>query len=175
MAKITFILGGARSGKSNYALELAKKHKGKIAFIATCQPFDAEMKQRIAWHKKIRPSDWQCFEEYQDITALLQRVSNKFDLVIIDCLTLLVTNLMLAGESQKSIEKIISRLLLKLKNIKARSILVSNEVGLGIVPVNKLGRDFRDIAGKVNQLAAKNAGEVFFMVSGIPWRIKCKK
>ncbi len=175
MAKITFILGGARSGKSSYALELAKKHKGKIAFIATCQPFDAEMKQRIAWHKKTRPSHWQCFEEYQDIAALLQQAGNKFDLIIIDCLTLLVTNLMLAGNPEERIEKIINNILLKLKNIRGKSILVSNEVGLGIVPVNKLGRDFRDIAGKINQLAAKKADEVFFMVSGIPWRIKCKK
>lgn len=175
MGKITFILGGARSGKSNYALELAKKHKGKIAFIATCRPFDAEMKQRIALHKKTRPSNWQCFEEYQDIAALLQQVGNKFDLIIIDCLTLLVTNLMLAGKTAGKIEKIINSMLLELKNIRARFILVSNEVGLGIVPANKLGRDFRDIAGKVNQLAAKNADEVFFMVSAIPWRIKCRK
>ena len=173
MAKITFILGGARSGKSTYALELAKKHKD-VAFIATCQGLDREMKERIKLHKKSRPRHWQTFEEAKDVAGMLESMDNKFDCIVIDCLTLLVSNLFLAKVSYKTIEAKIERMLGNLKKKKAQAIIVSNEVGLGVVPGNKLARDFRDIAGKVNQIVASQADEVFFMVSGLPCRIKGK-
>ncbi len=172
MNKITFVLGGARSGKSSYALDLAKKQKGKIAFLATCQALDKEMEKRIALHKNSRPSHWQSFEEPRDIEKVLRNSGNSFDLIIIDCLTLWVSNLLLARNSQAQIEAKIGAVLSAAKKVKAKIIFVANEVGLGIVPANKLGRDFRDIAGKVNQITAKNSDRVFFMVSGIPWRIK---
>jgi adenosylcobinamide kinase/adenosylcobinamide-phosphate guanylyltransferase len=171
MGKITFILGGSRSGKSNYAQVLAKKYK-RVAFIATCQPLDKEMRQRIKMHRELRPKHWQTFEEYRDIALTLRKISFGFDCIIIDCLTLFVSNLMSAKKNQKSIEEKIKRILLLLKTMKASAILISNEVGLGIVPENKLARDFRDIAGKVNQIVAKEAKRVIFMASGIPMKIK---
>lgn len=172
MAEITLILGGARSGKSNFALGLAKSSKGRVAFIATCQPKDKEMKQRIALHKKSRPGHWKTFQEPRDIQKTLKTEGNKFDFILIDCLTLLVSNLLCAGYSQAAIEQRINSILEELKVIKSNVVIVSNEVGLGIVPANKLGRDFRDIAGKINQVVAKAANEVFFMVSGLPLKVK---
>ena len=172
MGKITFILGGARSGKSQYAIKLTKEKNKKVAFIATCQPKDLEMKKRIQWHKKIRPAYWQTFEEPQDLSALLKKIGTKFEVILIDCLTLWVSNLLLKNFKKVAIENEVNKILSILKEIKAKSILVSNEVGLGIVPENKLARDFRDIAGRVNQLVAKKSDVVFFLVSGIPWRIK---
>ena len=171
MGKITFILGGARSGKSTHAVILAKKHR-KVAFIATCQPLDKEMHERIQLHKEARPKNWKTFEEPKDIEGLLRKIGNEFECVIIDCLTLLVSNLILDGYKKEEILKKIEAMLIILRKKKAMVIMVSNEVGLGLVPANRLGRDFRDIAGKVNQAAAKEADEVFFTVSGIPMKIK---
>jgi adenosylcobinamide kinase/adenosylcobinamide-phosphate guanylyltransferase len=173
MGKIIFILGGARSGKSTYALELAKKHKD-VAFIATGQGLDREMKERIKLHKKSRPRHWQTFEEAKDVALMLASMDNKFDCIVIDCLTLLVSNLLLAKVNHKTIEAKIDRMLEHLRKKKGKAIIVSNEVGLGVVPANKLGRDFRDIAGRVNQVVAKEADEVYFMVSGIASKIKGK-
>jgi len=171
MGKMTLILGGARSGKSTYALNLAKKYK-KVAFIATCQGLDKEMRERIRLHKESRPKHWETFEEPKDLAKLLGKINNSFDCILIDCLTLLISNLVLAGENQKAVIKNIEDLLFVLREKKARIILVSNEVGLGLVPQNKLGRDFRDIVGRANQLVANKADEVFFTVSGILLKIK---
>lgn len=171
MDKITLILGGTRSGKSSYALTLAKKHK-KVVFIATCQALDKEMQERINLHKETRPKHWETFEEPKELVKLLAKIDSRFDCILIDCLTLLVSNLMLSGNNQKQTLKKIEELLFTLNRKKAKVILVSNEVGLGLVPANRLGRDFRDIAGKVNQLAAQQAGQVFFMAAGLPLKIK---
>lgn len=171
MNKITFILGGARSGKSSYALELAKKHKN-VAFIATAQALDGQMKKRIKLHQSSRPRHWQTFEEPLDVASILKKLHNKFDCIIIDCLTLLVSNLLLDSEGIKSIESKIGRMLTNLRNKNAHVLIVSNEVGLGVVPANKLARDFRDIAGRVNQIVAAKADEVFFIASGIPLQLK---
>lgn len=175
MGKITFILGGARSGKSSQALRLAKKIGGKTAFIATCEPLDAEMKKRIRAHKESRPGSWKTFEAPDLELALLKNICAKFNLVIIDCLTLLVSNLMLSKLKPKSIEQRIKSALRILKGSSAECIIVSNEVGLGIVPDNKLGRSFRDIAGRINQITANKADTVLFMVSGIPLKVKSKE
>lgn len=172
MGKITFILGGARSGKSRYALKLAKDTAQRVAFIATCQPKDSEMKKRALLHRKARPAHWKTFEEPFEPTLSLKRIGSKFDVVIIDCLTLMISNLMLKGLKESAIENKINKMLHALKKIKAQSILVSNEVGLGIVPGNALARTFRDTAGRINQVVAGKSDEVFFMVSGLPWRIK---
>lgn len=171
MNKITLILGGARSGKSSYALSLAKKYK-KVAFIATCLGLDKEMRERIRLHKEARPKHWETFEEPKELTELLGKIDSSFDCILIDCLTLLVSNLMLSGNNQKQTLKKIKELLFTSDKKKAKIILVSNEVGLGLVPANKLGRDFRDITGKVNQMAAQQAGQVFFMAAGLPLKIK---
>lgn len=171
MAKITFILGGARSGKSSYALKLAGR-SNQVAFIATCEGLDKEMKARIRLHKKSRPDHWKTFEEPKDIISALKNIGSSFQCAIIDCLTLLVSNLILAGHSKDSITDKITSMLTYLEKREIKVIIVSNEVGLGIVPQNKLSRDFRDIAGKINQIVAAKADKVIFMVSGIPVKIK---
>jgi len=171
MGKIILILGGARSGKSTYALTLAGKNK-KVAFIATCQGLDQEMRSRISKHQKARPKNWKTFEEPRDLTGLIANMGNGFDCIIIDCLTLLASNLILSGHREKDILNNFTGLLAQLKKNKARVIMVSNEVGLGIVPLNKISRNFRDIAGRINQAAAKEAQEVYFITAGIPLRIK---
>ncbi|MFH1190719.1 MAG: bifunctional adenosylcobinamide kinase/adenosylcobinamide-phosphate guanylyltransferase [Candidatus Omnitrophota bacterium] len=171
MNKMTLILGGARSGKSSYALSLAKRYK-KVAFIATCQGLDKEMRQRIKVHKETRPKHWETFEEPKELVKLIGKLSCHFDCIIIDCLTLLVSNLILAGDKQEQVFEKIKALLFVLGKKKAKIILVSNEVGLGLVPVNKLGREFRDIAGRVNQIAAQEASQVFFMAAGLSLKIK---
>lgn len=172
MGKIIFILGGARSGKSTYAVKLAKRLDQKIAFIATCLPLDKEMRKRIKIHKKNRPSRWQTFEAGEDIATLLKDVGPKFNTLIIDCLTLFISGLLSIGLDDKVIEERVNKMLEILKSKKCKSIIVSNEVGLGIVPKNRLGRRFRDLAGRINQIVAEKSDEVFFLVSGIPWRIK---
>ena len=172
MGKITFILGGVRSGKSTHALRLAKKHRN-VAFIATChRRKDKEMEKRIRLHQKARPLHWKTYEETKDLASLFMEIGDLFDCIIIDCLTLLVSNLTLDGNSEAKIVKKIEALLATLRKKKAKVIMVSNEVGLGIVPNNKLARDFRDIAGKVNQIVAGHATEVFFMAAGLPLKIK---
>ena len=115
--KVTFILGGARSGKSNYAVELGKKLDKKVAFIATCLPLDREMKKRIALHKKKRPSHWQNFEEPKNISFLLKKKGSEFNVVIIDCLTLFISNLLSEGLDDNTIEDRISKILKILKLI----------------------------------------------------------
>jgi len=171
MGKITFILGGARSGKSMYALRLAKKRK-RVAFIATCQALDREMQERIRLHQKQRSEHWKTFEEPRNLNSLLMRMGDAFDCILIDCLTLLVSNLILSGYKKEEVLKEIKAMLTSLRKKRAKVIMVSNEVGLGLVPANKLGRDFRDIAGRVNQAVAEEADEVFFTISGIPMKIK---
>jgi len=171
MGKITLILGGARSGKSTCALNLAGKKK-KVAFIATGQGLDREMRERILKHQQARPKNWKTFEEPKNLSALVSGMGDNFDCIIIDCLTLLVANLILAKNKEKAILEKFKVLLSQLRRKKAKVILVANEVGLGIVPVSKLGREFRDIAGRINQLAAKESGEVYFINAGIPLKIK---
>ena len=172
MGKITFILGGARSGKSQLAVKMANGKNAKVAFIATCLPLDKEMKERIEVHKKSRPSHWKTFEAPNDIVFLLKDIDSRFDIIIIDCLTLLISNLLSEGLVDKAIEENVDKILKQLKAVKSRSIIVSNEVGLGIVPDNELGRRFRDLAGRVNQMVAGKADDVFFMASGLPLKMK---
>ena len=174
MGKITFILGGARSVKSTYALKLAAK-RNKVAFIATCQARDKEMSERIKLHKRSRPLHWETFEEPCAPSVLLNKIGDGFEIILIDCLTLLISNLMLKGMKEDKIKQEIDSLIDVLKKIKAESIIVSNEVGLGIVPNNKLARDFRDIAGKINQVVAEESSRVFFMVSGMPIQINTRR
>lgn len=171
MGKITFILGGARSGKSIYAIELAKRYR-RVAFVATCNALDKEMRKRIELHRKIRPKHWETFELIQDTPKFLREIGSKFEMIIIDCMTLLVSNLILKGLREDVIEEEIEKMISVLKKIKSSSIIVSNEVGLGIVPKNRLARDFRDIAGRINQIVAYNADNVFFMFSGLPLKLK---
>lgn len=169
---IILILGGARSGKSRLAVKIAEEKARKAAFIATCRPLDEEMEARIRVHRKARPRHWKTFEEYKNIPLLLKKIGDKFDIIILDCLTLLASNLLLDGRKEVDIERETKRIVSIIGKIRSEVIIVSNEVGLGIVPDNRLGRDFRDISGRMNQIIAKEACEVFFMVSGLPMRVK---
>lgn len=172
MKKFIFILGGVRSGKSHYAVELAKGPSRKVAYIATCIHPDAEMKERIKLHQSFRPKHWKVIEEGQDIGSVLNKLKNKYELVIIDCLGLVVSNLLADQRNDNEILKSLKLLVKRISHQKASIILVSNEVGSGIVPQNSLARRFRDLVGLANQMMAKAADEVILMQSGIPLKLK---
>ena len=172
MSKFIFILGGARSGKSAYALNLAKARSRKVIYIATAQAGDSEMKDRISQHKAARPRYWKTIEEPLDLIAVLKKQKHRFEVIIIDCLTLYLSNLMHKGLTQGAIIKRIKDVAGYIKATKEAVIVISNEVGLGIVPENKLAREFRDIAGLANQIMAKAADEAVFIQAGIPVKLK---
>ncbi len=166
------VLGGARAGKSTFALRLAKERagQGSVTFIATAQSFDAEMEQRIARHREERPSHWTTIEEPYQLDEALVKASNS-DVAIIDCLTLFVSNWLLRSDEQK-LQDVSKRFLAKVRSHKQIVICVSNEAGLGIVPETPLGRTFRDLLGHVNQQFAEAADEVYLLVAGLPVRLK---
>ena len=170
--KFTFVMGGARSGKSRYAQELAKKIGKMVAFIATCTPCDEEMKRRITLHKKSRPRNWKTIEEPKDIKSALSKLKNKFNVVIIDCLGILVSNFLADGLKETEIKMEIESIARILSKSKFTPIVVSNEVGGGIVPDNPLARAFRDILGIANQVMARYADTVYVMQAGIAVKIK---
>jgi adenosylcobinamide kinase/adenosylcobinamide-phosphate guanylyltransferase len=170
--KIIFILGGAKSGKSSYAIERARNLKQKVAFIATCISADREMKKRIRRHKTSRPQDWKVVEEGKEIGGILVKLKDKYETILIDCLGLWISNLLAENLKDKQIEDKIKDFAGVISRFKANIILVSNEVGMGIVPNNLLARRFRDLVGLTNQMMAKIADEVIFMQSGIPVIIK---
>jgi adenosylcobinamide kinase/adenosylcobinamide-phosphate guanylyltransferase len=170
---LTFVIGGCRSGKSTYALQTAEKINGdnKI-FIATCLPRDDEMAQRVAWHQKERGQHWTTIEEPLHLPEVVSKHGPNADVVLIDCLTLWISNLLLKTADEKKWEEIVSRLIDALKTTSCPLVVVSNEVGAGIVPENRLARQYRDIIGFVNQAVAKTAVKVVWMVAGIPVVVK---
>ena len=172
MSEFIFILGGARSGKSAYALNLAKEKSRKVLYIATAEAGDSEMKSRISKHKASRPRYWKTIEEPLDLIAALKKHKHKYEVIIIDCLTLYLSNLMHKGLTQGAVIKIIKDAAAYIKAMRESVVVISNEVGLGIVPENKLAREFRDIAGLANQIMAKAADEAVFIQAGIPLKLK---
>jgi adenosylcobinamide kinase/adenosylcobinamide-phosphate guanylyltransferase len=166
---LTFIIGGAKSGKSRFALKKASACSGQKVYIATAQALDDEMKARIEKHKKERTPDWITFEEPLNLSALLKDTRGKYDVILIDCLTLWLSNLML---NNKDVEKEIKYFCSSLVPPHSSLFIVSNEVGMGIVPDNELSRRFRDLAGMLNQKIAGIADEVYLVTAGIPVRIK---
>ena len=172
MKNFIFIVGGARSGKSRYAQDLAKRIGKEVAFIATCVPQDEEMQKRIALHRKSRPPHWKTIEEPKNLKLVLATLKNKFDVIIIDCLGLLISNFLSDGQKEATIEKEIESVARILSKAKFTTIVVSNEVGAGIVPDNPLARKFRDMLGVANQMMAEKATNVFLMQVGIPVKIK---
>jgi adenosylcobinamide kinase/adenosylcobinamide-phosphate guanylyltransferase len=181
---LVFITGGARSGKSSYAEHLAKQLSRPVVYIATAIAFDDGMKDRIAKHQAQRPDHWETIEQYKNFENLKDNlVFQNSDVVLFDCLTVMTTNNMLdfqvdydtcTMETVSEIEAAIKTEVEKLLDAceDKTLILVSNEVGLGLVPSYKLGSYFRDIAGRMNQLVASRADEVYFTVSGIPMKLK---
>jgi adenosylcobinamide kinase/adenosylcobinamide-phosphate guanylyltransferase len=173
---IILILGGARSGKSRYAQELAERLGRKVLYVATAEALDDEMKARIEAHRRSRPSSWKTVEAASDVAAAIADDVVDADVVIIDCLTLLLSNV--ADEDagvevwEKRAAEELDRLVALADGAAARFIVVSNEVGLGLVPAYPLGRGFRDVVGWANQMLARRAAEVYFMVAGIPLKLK---
>lgn len=170
--KIYFITGGARSGKSGHAEELAMAATGKRAYIATAQAFDAEMAERIEKHRKDRGSAWDTYEEPLAVAELLRKLSGRYQVALLDCLTLWLSNTMAHTESDAAVVERTDDLVRSLRDFGGTCIVVSNEVGLGIVPDNPLARKFRDLAGMMNQKAARLADEVYFLAAGIPLKMK---
>lgn len=185
MGDLILITGGARSGKSTYAEKLAKNFNKDVAYIATSLPIDAEMKNRIKKHRQQRPKNWLTLETYLDIDEEILLKSSKYKVFLIDCITILITNLMFHFEgdwekiSYSKIEYIESqiynyfyRIIDSVNKVDSHIIAVTNEIGMGIVPDNKISRIFRDITGRVNQNLARESLEVYLCVSGIPIKIK---
>ncbi|MGY9054199.1 MAG: bifunctional adenosylcobinamide kinase/adenosylcobinamide-phosphate guanylyltransferase [Alphaproteobacteria bacterium] len=166
---LTLILGGARSGKSSFGEKLIRQWSdGETpTYIATAQAFDDEMATRIAEHQASRGTDWDTVEAPLSLPAALMRARTRP--VLVDCLTLWLSNLMLA---ERPVNKASDALITALQQRQAPAVLVVNEVGLGIVPDNKLGRDFRDTAGHLNQSIAAEADAVIFMTAGLPQVLK---
>lgn len=179
MAKVLFILGGARSGKSRFAQQVAEQIAGAdVTFIATAAAGDEEMLQRIAAHQRQRPRAWRTCEQPRDLSVAL-RENRSCRCIVIDCLTLLVSNVMLAAGTeagdpgvQKAVENEIDALLQSCRGVAGTVIIVSSEVGGGVVPETRLGREFRDLLGRANQAVAAAATKVYYMIAGLAVEVK---
>jgi adenosylcobinamide kinase/adenosylcobinamide-phosphate guanylyltransferase len=217
MGSLTFILGGARSGKSSFAERLASEKHAAVLYIATAQPLDAEMEARIVMHRKKRPAGWQTLEVPFGIGQAIRSNPPSVDVIILDCLTLLVSNLLLKvsnevdvrsdlspgaladngdehflsipqatnaerrleveispgveKDAKEAIDQELRELLEAIQSSSADWILVSNEVGMGLVPPYPQGRLYRDLLGSTNQRIASLADRVYFMIAGIPMRL----
>lgn len=185
MSRITLITGGARSGKSTYAEEMARAVQGPVCYVATALAFDVGMQERIAMHRAQRPSEWETLEAYDGLGDIVRARKGQQALYLLDCVTLMVTNLMfkdmpdwdtLLPEAIASVEaQIICQiddLLKALRETDSDMILVTNEVGMGIVPENAIARAYRDIAGRVNQRIGHGSDEVYLVVCGQAMKIK---
>ena len=177
--RLTLVLGGVRAGKSSYAQRLASAGGGRVLFVATAEAGDPDMAARIKAHRQSRPPEWDTLEEPIDPAASLARLSQRYDTVLLDCLTLWVSNLLLrnpdAESSRSDILAEAGRLLDVYRSGSASWIVVSNEVGLGVVPPTRLGRIFADELGRVNKLVAVAADDVYFMAAGLAMPMKASR
>lgn len=182
MGKLTLILGGARSGKSRYAQELARQSGKSVLYIATAQALDEEMKARIHAHRMERPQDWQTIEAPLSVANALSALGTAAQVIILDCLTLLVSNILMRecpnedrvdeAAVTAAVDAETSELLAWIAAHEADWFIVSNEVGMGLVPPYPLGRVYRDVLGRANQHLAERADEVVLLVAGIPWLLR---
>ncbi|MCK5164782.1 MAG: bifunctional adenosylcobinamide kinase/adenosylcobinamide-phosphate guanylyltransferase [Desulfobacula sp.] len=173
---ITFIIGGCRSGKSSFALDQTNRVPGKNKyFIATSVPMDLEMEKRVEKHQQERGDDWYTIEEPVGIHEKINQYSKKASVILVDCLTLWVSNLLFHSYDHAQIDEAVKDLENSLEQCECPIFLVSNEVGCGIVPENMLARQFRDVAGFVNQRMAKIADKVVMTVAGIDVQIKPRR
>ena len=166
------VLGGARSGKSRYALAEARRAGGRVAFLATAEPTDQDMARRIARHRAERPRDWITVEEPQDVAGACRRLARERDLVVVDCVTVWVSNRLARGDGDESIAAAAADLAKLMAERAVSLIVVSNEVGGGVHPPTAIGMRFRDLLGAVNQDLAAAADAVTLMVAGVPVPIK---
>lgn len=186
MGKLILVLGGARSGKSTYAQKLAggiTAGSGRVAYVATGVTCDDEMRARVEQHQRSRPPEWATIEAPIEVAQVIEKAGEEYTVMIVDCLTTLVTNWLAERgqleeltESMVELEKAIlgqvEGLVRVARGARATVIVVSNEVGLGVVPSFKAGRMFRDLAGLANQFITHEADEVYVMWAGIPQKIK---
>jgi len=168
--RLSVVLGGVRAGKSTYAQQLAEAGE-RVLFVATAEALDDDMTKRIRAHQEARPSEWDTLEEPLDIVGSLAPILRRYDTVLLDCLTLWVSNLMLA-ETKADITAEAGRLLDLYRAGDASWIVVSNEVGLGIIASTRLGRVYAEELGRVNQIVAAEADEVYLMAAGLPLSLK---
>jgi adenosylcobinamide kinase/adenosylcobinamide-phosphate guanylyltransferase len=167
-----FITGGCRSGKSRFALDYANQHFSKRLYLATCEALDEEMAQRIEHHKKMRGPEWQTIEEPITIVNEIREYGDKVEVILLDCITLWLSNLMIKWNSESRIMDEVDRFIDVIKQSQTSLVIVSNEVGMGIVPADPLSRRFRDLSGMTNQRIAEVVDTVIYMVSGIPMFLK---
>ena len=170
-SRLILVLGGAASGKSQLALDLAGQ-AGPRAFVATGQALDREMKVRIERHQATRSPDWETAEVPADIARWLTDNGHNYQSVVLDCLTLWLSNVTRKRQDDLAVSEATANLLQTIRTTRARVVVVSNELGLGLVPATKAVRAFRDLAGRVNQQVAAEADEVYLAVSGLPLRLK---
>lgn len=179
------VTGGSRSGKSSYAEKLCKDTNDKVAYIATSIAFDEGMKDRIKKHRDSRPKDWKTYEIYKDIYNYINEISECSNTVLLDCVTLLVNNLMFEFDldwdncSRSDIDSVenyiqnqVDKLIKEIRKTGIYFVFVTNELGMGVIPANRLSRIYTDIAGRINQKIADLSDEVYILISGIPLKIK---
>jgi len=177
--KTTLIIGGARSGKSTLAQEMALKAGGNVLFVATAEAGDEDMKKRIEMHRKSRPPHWVTLEATTHIGSRINEITPGAETVIIDCITLLINNVFMQYDentdtdlAEKEVAAEMQELLDCITRSDAHFIIVTNEVGLGVVPADRVSRLYRDMLGRANQILAARADEVYLLVAGIPLAVK---
>ena len=172
MGELIYVTGGARSGKSGYAQQLVEACPGDLLYVATAAAGDDEMAARIARHQQQRGDRWETLEEPCAVVEQLSQAAGGKGGVLFDCVTLWLTNMMLRGDDDEAILATVRRLPQAARELSATVVLVSNELGNGIVPDNVMARRFRDLAGSANQLLAAAADSAWLVVSGLPVRLK---
>lgn len=185
MGKLILITGGARSGKSTFAEKMAASISGNVLYIATAVAFDEEMHERIEKHKLSRPSSWKTYEGYKNIDNVITS-ANNYDVILLDCVTVMLTNLLweypgmdfdvptkeILNKAEEYVRDEFNKLLRAAAQYNGNLIMVTNELGSGLVPEAPIARNFRDIAGRINQTIAAKCDEVYLTVCGIPLQIK---
>lgn len=185
MGRITLVTGGARSGKSTFA-ENSLRDKDSVLYIATAVAYDEEMTERIRLHQNQRPDAWDTLEAFDLLDEKLSDLGAQYEGILLDCVTVMLTNLLFANDDfnedeisddfwrrfESETAQKIRKLMACARKVTAHFILVTNEIGMGLVPETAFSRSFRDMAGRINQLIAREADDVYFVVSGIPMMIK---
>lgn len=182
--KLILVTGGARSGKSSFG-EAQFNAGDMVLYIATAQPFDEEMRERVRKHRQQRPEHWETLEAYKGFTEKLKYIPKGTAGILLDCITLMVTNILLEynldwdnastemlNEIENTVAEEAKKLIAALKEHQVKKVLITNELGWGLVPDYPLGRIFRDIAGRINQYIASEADEVYIVICGIPNKLK---
>ena len=172
MSSIILVTGGARSGKSRFAERIALSFGAPLGYVATCESRDIEMDQRIVRHRERRGSEWTTMEEPLRLTEMLTANDGSFRAILVDCVTLWLSNLLLTHEKPEMVMVAVRELVDAAPKLVTPLILVTNEVGMGIVPENRLARLFRDLAGETNELLATVADEVHVVFAGLPLKLK---